>query len=192
MGKVIQEVLAALLSCVAVSCAEARLLTWTLQDVRFSDTTTAEGFFEYDPNTPPCDDNCKDTVPRFDIGLFDGYGYVVAQYTPEGPGTDIFRSDPAWLVFFGGSYFSGDVFYELVLQFAPGLPPEGGSVLVTGAYGYCYDGDPCNYIGLISGSVAAIPEAGNCVLFGVGVTVLVLWLAQRKAPRTAGLVQASC
>ena len=124
MGKVIRAALAAAL-LVAASCAQAKLLTWYLQDVRFEDGGIASGFFAFDPETIGFDNETNNWTatppPMFDISSTTD-AYHTRRWSQEDSLAGVQGGPHIFYIFFMRSNFI------LGLGFDAPLPIAGGTV----------------------------------------------------------------
>ncbi len=170
MRKPLRIALTASLCLFEAWSAQAKPLTWTLQDVRFDDGGTASGFFVFDPETIEFDQQTQEWIATpptiFDIvttGLIVGGEF---HYQPPGAG---FICEPIQCSNFG-IYFGS--FLILVLEFDTPLPVAGGTVPLGGEemlfeeFGFVRE--------ITSGSVTTTPEPVGSALLGVGLSLLAL------------------
>ena len=183
MRKALRVALIASLFVFVVWSTQAKLLTWTLQDVRFDDGGAASGFFVFDQETIEFDQQNQEwtaTPPTiFDIVTT---GLVVGGEFLYQPPEQAFICEPIHCSNFG-IYFGS--FLILVLEFDTPLPVAGGTVPLGGKEmlfdenGFVRD--------ITSGSVTTIPEVTpipepvSYALLGVGLSLL--GLVRRGAAR---------
>lgn len=166
--------------------AHARLVTWQLHDVRFSDGTLATGFIVID--TAVHCDSCSDAIRDWKImminsdqsvpmwGMFNGYGpwpNSNARYSEhDGKSAFTFATAP-W----------GDAYVQLDLQMQSLLPADGGAVAVdtAGSQEALYfdirpTGPPPFYLRTVIGgdfTARAIPEASIAAWWTIAIMCVV-------------------
>jgi hypothetical protein len=97
MRRVLRVLVTLVIALFAFGYAEAELITWTLNDVRFDDGGTASGYFSIDPDhmTVPSDPRLL-RVANFDITTTAGSVFVASHYTPKSVAfPPILFSDPS-------------------------------------------------------------------------------------------------
>lgn len=170
----------------ASSAVSAAILTWTLQNVSFSDGGTASGSFDYDADT--------NTYSDFSISVSGGgalfpsfvYDNGTSHTRPPLTATDLSISSNVVI--------PNDT-RELFLQFAQPLTNAGGSIVLENPDGLANDAEfhtlpsspPFGQRGFVAGgSVTAVPEPSTAIgLMLAAAFALVIWMKQQSPLRRA-------
>jgi hypothetical protein len=181
MSKDLRIALTALWFLLAASSAQAKPLTWTLQDVRFDDGGTASGFFVFDPETIEFDQQKQQwtATPPTIFDLVTTGDIVGGEFHYQSDLYDAFIC-PGYLcsnfaiVF--GSFLLLDLEFDAPLPVLGGTVPVGGSEQLFEEFGF--------FRQITAGSVTTVPEPGSCALVAVGGALLML-LRRRTVPVSA-------
>ena len=190
VGKRIMMALAAA-SLWAAASADAKLVTWTLHDVTFSDGGTAHGFFTFDPTIPSAHSSPTQYLTAFDIKTTPG-SIMTAPFEYSPANTD---ASVPWFVNFFSAPESPSPRHGLpqrVLHlFIHGTyPATGGRVEIFSADStdalYREDGSRISRTfsgGFLVGAV--VPEPTELALLGAGLLVLL----KRRVRALRGVVR---
>ena len=180
MRKPLRVALTASLFLVVAWSAQAKPLTWTLQDVRFDDGGTASGFFVFDPETIEFDQQNQEWIATpptiFDIVTT---GLVVGGEFHHRPPEQAFICESFHCSNFGiyfGSFLILVFEFDTPLPIAAGTVPFRGEEMLFDEFGFAR--------GITSGSVTTVPEPVGYALLGVGLNLLAL--VRRGAARRVG------
>ena len=194
MHKPLRIVLTASLFLFAAWSAQAKPLTWTLQDVRFDDGGTASGFFVFDPETIEFDQQNQEWIatPPTIVDIVTTGLVVGGEFhyqTPE----QAFICEPFRCSNFG-IYFGS--FLILVFEFDTPLPVAGGTVPLGGVemlfeeFGFVRE--------ITAGSlttipeVSTIPEPAGYALLGPGLACLLALVRRGAARRVRPATNVDC
>jgi hypothetical protein len=127
--KALRVALISLLLLFVAWSAQAKLLTWTLQDVRFDDGGTAGGFFVFDPETIEFDQQNQEWIatPPTIFDIVTTGSVVGGEFHYQPPRFSAFICDFCSNF---GMYFGS--FLILALEFDAPLPVAGGTVPLGG------------------------------------------------------------
>ncbi len=181
MGRALYTVLTASVFLLAAWSAQAKLLTWTLQNVAFDDGGSASGFFVFDPETIKFDQQTQQwtATPPTMFNLLTTGSIVGGEHRYEPPysGADVC---PSFAVRFPNFCMVFGDYLLLVLYFDAPLPVAGGTVPIKEGNEQLFEEGGFTRL-ITSGSVTTIPEPTSYAFLGVGVSLLALSLRPRGA-----------
>jgi hypothetical protein len=148
--------------------AEARMVTWTLQDMEFSDGSTATGSFTFDHDSP---------LFLSDFDIVTTTGALPATHYTRATLTSFFVSRSEVMLTSGASvldlWVSGELFDANSEPTVPRVPLIlNNSVMSPVSSEHDVSGTPTRL--LITGSIAPIPEPASYALLGVGILAVLL------------------